>query len=1273
MLRLARHGSRAVNNPFVCTTCRVLIARSGAGLVPPAARLCEARHASSASSPGSSESPEEAQSEPGATEKSQDSDTSGRVLSQLRQALRQSLKDESATGGSKAAPSAKAAKSKKKKKSAVAGEEASVAGQKKGTSSKKEAKTPAKKKKSSAKKQEILEKAQDEPEKPETEGVEPEEGGVEEAEDITPFGRPAFKKVAAKSARLLKNTKETTKAPKASKATGATKPSKAAKATKSSKEPKTSKATKKKVPEFVVNHVDAADLPMTPVDKTKPVVPNLAYGLDRVLFNPGVYRIQDPRSRVFNFDPYLERIMPVKEFDFNALKPYTTSSKDTTLIQYAAEHGAKYTGSTSSMTSTLAHFHFLLSAWRPINPSMMSRDFEVDSFRFSRIMRAPAAAFLHWKDGVYAIDADKEFDSGNILSMLGKSMEKFLTMPKEEFEKYRRINSDQLTEEERNSPESFHYTALGDFLMRSQLDAHDHRLPGTGMFDLKTRAVISIRMDAHDYKKGLGYEIRNLFGNWESFEREYYDMIRSAFLKYSLQVRMGRMDGIFVAYHNTERLFGFQYVPLSELDVSLHGQSVTVLGDREFKLSLHLLNKVLDRATAKYPGQTLRLHFEARGEGSARAAPFMYIFAKPVTPAEVESIQGATSAKIAEFEREMMGIVREGERALDDEDGEVDEGLEDTDETDSREAIGSASATWDEVMLKVEDELEDEEHGDTYVREAIEDALKECGLLQSTSHEENQRHVDAFLGALTDNNGRDALEEEVESSEAAESSEAEAEAEAETDVEEASESEAQETEETVSVEEGAEAEELKGSEEAKEISEAEEAEETAEASEEKEAEEIEESEEEEQEEEDAAESPIAEDSSAEEPTLKDLIVKLAARIRAVPDKQRAPALEDEEVIGEDVPKYVVKLRKIEQILSELEEQPREGDSVVVDTGSFVVRGEPVDDSVGGDQPAEPTTEAGESAGFVTDAAESLEAAEEAKDESTLDTLAAAQDSAETGEIFGLTLTARNLVNDAYVTRPDNLKESDSWKVEYTIEEIKPERAKALYSMVLKRRRDNLYAEDVRERWYSMFKGNLHKYSARGRSFRRAEDEVLSTTPVHVYGQKGPVSYHEAAGVAKGEFEWPVDEIEPEFEVEEGGLTPKKARKKAEKIEKNVFAEVRDEGDELDIIDEDTIEDEIQEGDEFEDEFEDEVEEGEEEGEEIEVEDKDKLKTELKGASNKKPTGYLGKKKPSASKQMAKAKTKAKKQAIKARAKEKSEIAKARRLMKKKEKEQAEKA
>ncbi len=93
-------------------------------------------------------------------------------------------------------------------------------------------------------------------------------------------------------------------------------------------------------------------------------------------------------------------------------------------------------------------------------------------------------------------------------------------------------------------------TQSENFVMRSQLDCHDDRLPGTGVFDIKTRAAISIRLDCLNYKvsrdafpgqivasnrksqEGSGYLIRKSQGLMESFEREYYDMIRSAFLKY---------------------------------------------------------------------------------------------------------------------------------------------------------------------------------------------------------------------------------------------------------------------------------------------------------------------------------------------------------------------------------------------------------------------------------------------------------------------------------------------------------------------------------------------------------------------------------------------------------------------------------------------------------------------------------------------------------------------------------------------------------------------
>ncbi|ORY71670.1 mitochondrial protein Pet127-domain-containing protein, partial [Pseudomassariella vexata] len=501
-----------------------------------------------------------------------------------------------------------------------------------------------------------------------------------------------------------------------------------------------------------VKRLYSHDLNLVPIVKPQPAVPSVSYGLDRVLFNPGVYHLQDPRSRVYNFDPYLSKIMPIKEFDFNALKQYVTSSKDETLIATAREHGKKYTGSTSSMTSMLSHFHFLLSSWRPINSEMVSQGFPVESEQYTAIMRAPAATFLHWKDGVYAIDADKEYDSSNILSMLGKSMEKLLTMTKEEYERYRHVNSDQISEEERNADEAFHYTGLGDFMMRSQLDAHDPRVPGTGMFDLKTRAVISIRMDAKGFQKGLGYEIRQRFGQWESFEREYHDMIRSAFLKYSLQVRMGRMDGIFVAFHNTQRIFGFQYIPLEEMDLSLHGTSNVLLGDKEFKLSLGLLNELLDRATNKFPEQSLRLHFETR---QSEKTPFMYFFAKPVAPGEIEAVQNAGKASIDAFETEVLGLGKspattgatpESEDVLDIEDAEDAEDSGPSEIQDMEDV-----ATWEEVRAMVDEAMEADEVGVGAVREAIEIALDESGLLESQSIENTRRYVDALLSAITGN------------------------------------------------------------------------------------------------------------------------------------------------------------------------------------------------------------------------------------------------------------------------------------------------------------------------------------------------------------------------------------------------------------------------------------------------------------------------------------------------------------------------------------------
>jgi hypothetical protein len=354
--------------------------------------------------------------------------------------------------------------------------------------------------------------------------------------------------------------------------------------------------------------MDASQFRMQRLDIEQPPVPRIHHGLDRVLFNQGVYRLQDERSHVYNFDPYLEKIMPVSEFDYDALTIYKTSSQDPSLSEFAKQHGKKYVGSTSSMTSTLAHFHYLLSAWRKIDTSMFSRDFPDTLQSFTALNRAPTAIFLRFKGGTYAVDADKEYDGANVLMLLGRSMEKLLTMPTSEFERYRKGKSNGISEAESKKPESYHYSTLGDFLLRSQLDAHDPRLPGTGVYDLKTRAVLPIRMQSSNHEPMTGYEITRAQGQYESYEREYYDMMRSTALKYSLQARMGHMDGIFVSYHNVKRIFGFQYISMSELDQALHGQANCALGDKEFGLSIGLLNQIFDKATEKFPDQVSKLH-----------------------------------------------------------------------------------------------------------------------------------------------------------------------------------------------------------------------------------------------------------------------------------------------------------------------------------------------------------------------------------------------------------------------------------------------------------------------------------------------------------------------------------------------------------------------------------------------------------------------------------------------------------------------------------------
>jgi hypothetical protein len=804
-------------------------------------------------------------------------------------------------------------------------------------------------------------------------------------------------------------------------------------------------------PGFSIKSVDANDLRLTPLDIPQPPVPKLSYGLERVLFNPGVYHLQDPRSRVFNFDPYLAKIMPVSEFDFNALKQYITSSRDETLLATARAEGKKYTGSTSSMTAALAHFHFLLSQWRPINTGALSQSFPVPYSSFTSLQRGPSAVFLRWKDGVYAIDADKQYDTANILSMLGKSMEKLLTLSTEDFEKYRKENSDQITDEQRNEAEAYNYTTIGDFLLRSQLDAHDPRLPGTGMFDLKTRAVVSIRMDAKEYEQGMGYEIMGRHGEYESFEREYYDMIRAAFLKYSLQVRMGRMDGIFVAFHNTERIFGFQYISLSEMDYALHGTDDTAIGDSEFKLSLDLLNRVLDKATAKYPEKSLRLHFETRGSET----PFMYIFAEPMEEEEIHDIQESKKAAILEFERNILGL--------------------DGPKTEEELLEERKNAEWQSLRAKVEESMKKDEFDIQEARRYAETMIEESGsLLGELSAEEKEKFMDELMasfeesvdqGAESGASGeREDLDDEVVEDDQEIGAAATGEADdGDDEIDDVSEDEEQEEQEGEDDEE----------EEQQEDDEEEQEDDEEEEPEEEEPEEEEPEEEEPEEEEPEEEEPEMEASDVEQEEADDLTETEAL----------APQNRFAEAGRLDSPRE----HEVNQLLDTL---PGEDDQIEKNehVGQEIVENEDLQPQA--DEEEEILSdEAGEGDAELADETTMSEAFEPAQNGVSE---AGGTSTKTDADVLAMTLTIRNKINGNYIERPITLNNGDKWTVEHALSEVpEVDRSRLLYKATKRRRFLVLSKEKNGESnsWNDGYLAKLRALSTKGRQWRQIQSEI----------------------------------------------------------------------------------------------------------------------------------------------------------------------------------------
>jgi hypothetical protein len=118
----------------------------------------------------------------------------------------------------------------------------------------------------------------------------------------------------------------------------------------------------------------------------------------------------------------------------------------------------------------------------------------------------------------------------------------------------------------------FKFSKINQMLLRSQIDCQGVNEKGENIvFELKTRAVAALRYDIDNYIDYLDYHIVKKIGKHSSFEREYYDLIRGGFLRYIMQCKIGGMDGAFIAYHNTQKVFGFEYIKLKEMEERVFG------------------------------------------------------------------------------------------------------------------------------------------------------------------------------------------------------------------------------------------------------------------------------------------------------------------------------------------------------------------------------------------------------------------------------------------------------------------------------------------------------------------------------------------------------------------------------------------------------------------------------------------------------------------------------------------------------------------------------
>lgn len=346
------------------------------------------------------------------------------------------------------------------------------------------------------------------------------------------------------------------------------------------------------------------DFVLAPVSHEFSPPPTLKHGLDRIVRTDGIYTI-DSVVKATN-SHYLRTIASPTTEVLARFPEYTPPSRDKNLLQAAKAANVRYVTGSSSITEELTHIYYLLSNFKTPDLTGLGKNYDAKWMMYMSAYRKPTTFMLRkLSPGLYAVDGD----SGIVpalnkdLTEMGVVLEALLTT---DSATYTRIIDPNTTMDKHEIEEilkgghSHKMRKVGNMIVRSQIDCESTTPEGEKfVFEIKTRATAPIRYDVKNLHLYYDYKITHRSGITESFEREYFDLIRSILIKYYFQVKMGNMDGAFLCYHNTQEMFGFQYISINEIEKRVFG--CKEFAEIVFNTTLQIHQLIMDEVLKLFP------------------------------------------------------------------------------------------------------------------------------------------------------------------------------------------------------------------------------------------------------------------------------------------------------------------------------------------------------------------------------------------------------------------------------------------------------------------------------------------------------------------------------------------------------------------------------------------------------------------------------------------------------------------------------------------------